>query len=82
MSLILEGGPPLSFSSRVSRLGLRLKDPEWRRYGLTLIAGKFLGLALLFAVIVAFAVIPSLLSGSVQRTGHSSQHRARPGNDR
>ena len=50
----------LSFSERVVRLGHRLKDPQWRRYGLTLMAGKFIGLAiLLFVILVA---VPSILS--------------------
>ena len=32
--------PRLSFGQKVSRLGHRMKDPEWRRYGMTLMAGK------------------------------------------
>jgi Amt family ammonium transporter len=53
-------GEKLSFSGKVIRLGHRLKDPEWRRYGATLFAGKMLGLAiLLFIVLVA---VPSILS--------------------
>jgi Amt family ammonium transporter len=43
----------LSFSSKISRLRARLKEPEWRRYGSILAVGKFMGLALL-AVFVAF----------------------------
>ena len=50
----------LSFSEKVSRLGVRLRDPQWQRYGVTLIAGKMLGLAiLLFVVLVA---VPSVMS--------------------
>ncbi|HEY5330614.1 MAG TPA: ammonium transporter [Acidobacteriaceae bacterium] len=33
----------LSFSQKFSRLGSRFKDAEWRRYGLTLLAGKVVG---------------------------------------
>src|SRR5690349_5760657 len=46
-------GPKLSFGHKVTRLGHRLRDREWRKYGLTLIAGKFLGLLVLLAVIWA-----------------------------
>src|SRR5665213_802545 len=33
----------LSFSQKLSRLGSRFKDAEWRRYGLTLLGGKVVG---------------------------------------
>ena len=33
----------LSFSQKLSRLGTRLKDAQWRRYGVTLLGGKVLG---------------------------------------
>src|SRR4051812_9313104 len=44
-------GPKLAFGQKVTRLGHRLCDREWRKYGLTLIAGKMLGLLVLFAVV-------------------------------
>ena len=37
----------LSFSGKVSRLRLRLRDAEWRRYGALLLVGKLIGVALL-----------------------------------
>src|SRR5690348_16528420 len=42
----------LSYSQKCVRLTERLRDPEWRRYGLLLIAGKFAGLAILMTVIL------------------------------
>jgi len=39
---------------RLSRWMLRLKSPEWRRYGVVLFAGKFAGLALLAGVVYYF----------------------------
>jgi Amt family ammonium transporter len=54
----------LSFAGRVIRLGHRLKDPEWRRYGLTLMAGKMIALAILFFVIVV--AVPAILSHTAQ----------------
>jgi len=37
----------LSYREKFSRMGARLRDPQWRRYGMTLMAGKMLGLAVL-----------------------------------
>src|SRR4029453_1291145 len=41
----------LTFSEKVTRLGGRLRDPRWRRYGMLLLAGKALGIALLIGLI-------------------------------
>lgn len=38
----------LSLSSKVLRLHLRLRDPEWRRYGKLLFIGKLVGIGLVF----------------------------------
>ncbi len=64
MSAMLKNGPRLSYPEKLSRLALRMRDPEWRRYGMTLMAGKMLGLALLAAIIIAITVLPSLMSGT------------------
>ncbi|HJV64756.1 MAG TPA: ammonium transporter [Geomonas sp.] len=42
----------LRLSEKFSRLGERMRDPEWRRYGYLLAGGKMLGLGLVFAVMV------------------------------
>jgi ammonium transporter, Amt family len=47
---------------KIRRLGERLRDPEWRRYGYLLLAGKFLGVALL---LTAVYYITSLLGSNV-----------------
>ena len=50
--------PRTSFVSRkVSVLVSRLRDPEWRRYGYLLLAGKALGIAVLFMAITAISGI-------------------------
>ena len=49
----------LSFSDKVARLRVRLKDPEWRRYGMLLLSGKATMIGLL--VLVAMLVNPGLL---------------------
>ena len=64
MHAMLEGGQKLSFGSKLTRLRYRLQDPQWRKYFKTVLAGKAIGMALLLAVIVGIAVIPSLLSGA------------------
>ena len=47
----------LSFSQKFARLMVRLRDPEWRRYGTLLFAGKSLGVA---TVLLAIVVISGL----------------------
>ena len=50
--------PRTSFVSRkLSVLVSRLRDPEWRRYGYLLLAGKALGIAVLFMAITAISGI-------------------------
>jgi Amt family ammonium transporter len=75
MKVMLEGGPKLSFAGKFTRLRYRFQDPEWRRYFKTIIAGKAIGMALLLAVVVGIAVIPSLLSGAA----HGQTMPAMPG---
>ena len=41
----------LSFSEKLSRLRVRLRNARWRRYGMLLLAGRTLGLAALFVLI-------------------------------
>ena len=41
----------LSMSEKVSRLARRLREPEWRRYGKLLLAGKAIGLGIVLLVI-------------------------------
>ena len=40
----------LPFSQKISRLSGRLKDPQWRRYGMILLAGKVLGVAVVMLI--------------------------------
>jgi ammonium transporter, Amt family len=48
-------GPKLSMAQKVSRLAVRLRDPEWRRYGKLLLAGKALGVGLVLLIITVFS---------------------------
>src|SRR5205809_1426017 len=47
----------LSLSQKVSRLLKRMQEPEWRRYGGTMLAGKILGVGL---VLLVMAVVTGL----------------------
>jgi Amt family ammonium transporter len=55
MSVTLKREVKLSFSQKVSRLAVRLRDPEWRRYGKILVAGKAAGMGLVLLVIAAMS---------------------------
>src|SRR2546428_6391683 len=48
----------LTLSEKISRLGVRLHDREWRRYGWLLLIGKGMGIALLIAGV---AFLPDLI---------------------
>src|SRR5580704_3350208 len=52
----------LSLRHKFSRLATRLRDPEWRRYGKLLIAGKAMGLA---SLLLCIGLISGLLFGKV-----------------
>jgi Amt family ammonium transporter len=52
----------LSLAKRFSRLRLRLRDREWRRYGKLLLLGKVIGVG---AVLLAITAISGLLFGHV-----------------
>src|SRR5712675_445098 len=51
MSEIPRYAKRLSLSQKLSRLRVRLRNPEWRRYGKALLAGKGIGVALVLLVI-------------------------------
>src|SRR5258708_22390262 len=64
-----DGGNPsvskknrLSLSEKLSRLAVRLRDPEWRRYGKLLLAGKAIGISMLLIVALSIFNIPSLFA--------------------
>ena len=47
-------GPRLSLSEKFSRLRVRLRNSEWRRYGGTLLAGKVIGVGLVLLLMGVF----------------------------
>src|SRR6476620_8667758 len=61
---VLAGGERMTFSSKLDRLAGRLKQPEWRRYGKLLVAGKLLGIAAVFAIMLAIQIAPNILGGA------------------
>jgi ammonium transporter, Amt family len=44
-------GNTLTLADKFSRLGRRMRDPEWRRYAKLVFAGKFAGIALVLLII-------------------------------
>ncbi len=62
MSAISRNGRNLSLSQRFARLAVRLRDPEWRRYGGLLLGGKMLGIGL---VLLIMAVVSGLFFAHV-----------------
>jgi len=54
----------LSYPEKFSRLRIRMRDPEWRRYFKTILAGKALGILLLLALIIIGPAIFHALTGS------------------
>src|SRR3954469_11220621 len=62
MSAIRNGRKKLSFARKFSRLAVRLRDPEWRRYGKLLLAGKAIGVGI---VLLTIAVVGGLFFGRV-----------------
>jgi Amt family ammonium transporter len=62
MSAIPQFGKKLSLSEKFSRLALRLRAPEWRRYGGALLAGKLAGVGL---TLVVMAVVSYFFFGRV-----------------
>jgi Amt family ammonium transporter len=51
MSVDVEQKRRLSFSQKLLRLRERLHDPQWRKYGIALFAGKAIGIGLVVAAI-------------------------------
>src|SRR6478609_7003358 len=45
----------MSFSQKLSRLAVRMKDPEWRRYAGVLFGGKVLGIAVVLLTITVIS---------------------------
>ena len=62
MSALIQAPAKLSLGQKFSRLGGRLRDPQWRQFGRSLLLGKFLGLLLLPVLIVALQFGRSLFS--------------------
>jgi len=62
MSVIAKEKKKMSLSGKFSRLAMRLRDPEWRRYGGLLLGGKAMGIGLVLLIIT---VISGLFFGHV-----------------
>src|SRR5689334_21933235 len=47
----------LTLSAKLHRLRGRLRDPQWRRYGYTLLLAKFVGIALVIGLVMMAATL-------------------------
>src|SRR5215475_5722330 len=65
---LLMGERRMSLSEKVFRLKSRLRDPQWRRYGKLLFAGKLMGIALVIGLMVgvptAIRELPKMMFGT------------------
>ncbi len=57
MSATVQHSVKLSLTQKMSRLAVRLRDPEWRRYAKLLFAGKAMGIGLLLLVITVLSTL-------------------------
>jgi len=60
---MLQNLTKLTLPQKFSRLGKRLKDPQWRRYGATLLAGKGIALGIIALIVVVGPMVPGLIMG-------------------
>ena len=63
----------LTYQEKFSRLATRWRDPQWRHYGIVLLAGKALGIAMLFGLIT---ISTTLSPRGVRRTPVYAQQEA------
>src|SRR5262249_40919317 len=68
----------LTFGDKVSRLGGRLKDPEWRRYLKLLFAGKMLGILACLAIMLAIRIAPEVFSSGSAHAQEAAPAAAAP----
>jgi Amt family ammonium transporter len=47
----------ISLSGKMSRLGARLRNPEWRKYGAALLGGKMMGIGLVLLIMAMVSAI-------------------------
>ncbi|HEV3207716.1 MAG TPA: ammonium transporter [Terriglobales bacterium] len=57
MSVDASRSPRLSLAQKLFRLQARLRDPEWRRYGRLLLAGKAIGVGLVLLIVTVISGI-------------------------
>ena len=54
----------LTYQEKFSRVAARLRDPQWRHYGMLLLVGKALGIAVLFGMITIGTTLIRSVSGT------------------
>jgi Amt family ammonium transporter len=69
MSVMFEAAAKLSLAQKFSRLAVRMRDPEWRRFGRNLLLGRLLGLAVLPLAIFALHSLVTIASAYAETGG-------------
>jgi Amt family ammonium transporter len=59
---LLATGLRVTFRDKIARLGGRLKDPEWRRYGKLLLTGKAIGVSAVLLIMLTVRIAPEVFS--------------------
>ena len=55
MTVDARRSPSLSLAQKLSRLSVRMRNPEWRRYGRLLLAGKAMGVGLVLLIVTVIS---------------------------
>jgi ammonium transporter, Amt family len=78
MRALVHDDRKLTFGAKCSRLGHRLRDPEWRRYGMLLLAGKMLGLCMLALMVTVGPRLPDIVSSLMSSPAYAADMPAMP----
>jgi ammonium transporter, Amt family len=73
---LVVGEQRITFSEKLFRLRARLRDPEWRKYGRLLFAGKFLGIALVLGLMIGVPTMLRELPNMLCGTAHAQDTKA------
>jgi Amt family ammonium transporter len=69
----LMAGGRMTFNEKWSRMKMRLRDPEWRQYGKMILIGKFLGVALVCAMVIGGPILVRELPNMLCGTAHAQE---------
>jgi len=68
----------LTFREKLSRLGRRLREKRWRHYGMLLLAGRLMGLAVLLTLVLGGPILFHAASDLVNTSVHAQDTATTP----